>query len=180
MFDSYFEQVKFAAVRRDRLDEVITTELAMDPEFAGTAARLGCLRGISDYGAIALTVEIGDFTRFTGSSIGAYLGLVPSESSSGPSRRQGAITRAGNTFARRLLVEAAWHHLRDYTRPSMALQRRWDKAPAAVVARAHEGNKRLNARWRAFTARKKNRNIADVAIARELAGWTWELATMST
>ena len=62
----------------------------------------------------------------------------------------------------------------------MALQRRWDKAPAAVVARAHEGNKRLNARWRAFTARKKNRNIADVAIARELAGWTWELATMST
>lgn len=179
-FDSYFEQVAFAAARRDRLERVITTELATDPAFASTATRLGCLRGISEYGAIALTVEIADFTRFTASSIGAFLGLVPSESSSGTARRQGAITRAGNTFARRLLVEAAWHHLRDYGRPSVALRARWAKAPAAVAVRAHEGNQRLNRRWRAFEARKKNRNVADVAIARELAAWCWELATMNT
>lgn len=66
-----------------------------------------CFRGIDITTAFGLAVEIGDWTRFTGASIGAYLGLVPSEHSSGTTRSQGSITKAGNTYARRLLVEAA-------------------------------------------------------------------------
>ncbi|WP_374953710.1 transposase [Arthrobacter sp. Y81] len=74
-------------------------------------------RGIQITTAFGLAVEIGDWTRFTGSAIGSYLGLVPSEDSSGQSRRQGPITKAGNTCARKRLVEAAWHHRRPYALP---------------------------------------------------------------
>ena len=73
------------------------------------------MRGVSTLTAFGLAVEIGDWQRFTGATIGAYLGLTPSESSSGERRRQGAITKTGNAHARRLLVEAAWHQ-RDRTR----------------------------------------------------------------
>ena len=84
-------------------------------EFTAMTRRLCCLRGISTLTGFALAVEIGEWDRFTGSSIGAYLGLVPSEHSTGESRRQGGITKTGNTHVRRLLVEAAWHHQRRYT-----------------------------------------------------------------
>ena len=104
----------FAVARRDRLDAAIAA-MAADSEFTAVTRRLCCLRGISTLTGFALAVEIGDWDRFTGASIGAYLGLVPSEHSSGESRRQGGITKTGNTHARRLLVEAAWHHKPRYT-----------------------------------------------------------------
>jgi transposase len=97
--------------------------------------RLGCLRGISTLTAFGLAVEIGDWHRLTGRSIGAYLGLVPCEYSSGESRVQGGLTKTGNGHARRLLVEAAWHH-RPHYRPSRDLRRRWEAAPAAAQERA--------------------------------------------
>jgi transposase len=93
-FDYSFEAVLAASAARDRLDEQIV-EVAASPRFADPVNRLGCLRGISALTGLALTVEIGDWSRFTGSSIGAYVGLVPSEHSSGGSRVQGAITKAG-------------------------------------------------------------------------------------
>jgi transposase len=96
-------------LRRDRLDKAIT-EMAHEPEWAPVVTRLQCLRGVSTLTAFALAVEIGDWERFTGSSIGGYLGLVPSENSSGTRRSPGSITKAGNTHVSRLLVEAAWHH----------------------------------------------------------------------
>ena len=74
--------------------------------------RLRCLRGVATLTGFGLAVEIGDWHRFTGSTIGSYLGLVPSESSCGARRVQGGITKTGNGHARRLLVEAAWHHRR--------------------------------------------------------------------
>ena len=125
----------------------------------------------------ALAVEIGDWERFTGASIGAFVGLVPSEHSSGASRVRGSITKAGNQHVRRLLVEAAWHHRRDY-RPTRRLQARWQVASPSVVTRADQGNRRLHARWVKFDARSKPANIANTAIARELAGWCWSLAVM--
>ena len=118
-----------------------------------------------------------DWQRFTGGSIGAYLGLVPTESSSGAKRSQGSITKTGNTHARRLLVEAAWHHRKAY-RPGITMQAPWEQAPPAARARGHQANHRLHHRWEVFTARKKRPVIADVAIARELAGWCWSLAVM--
>jgi transposase len=176
-FDTAYETVLLAESRRDRLDKAIT-ELAHDPAWAPTVARLQCLRGISTLTGFALAVEIGDWHRFTGATIGAYLGLVPSESSSGASRNQGPITKTGNGHARRLLVEAAWHHRKPYRNPSAAMRSRWQAAPPAARARGHAGNHRLHARWEEFIARKKRPVVANVAIARELAGWCWSLATM--
>jgi hypothetical protein len=121
---------------------------------------------ISVLTAFGLAVEIGDWNRFTGSTIGAYLGLVPSEHSSGASRSQGAITKTGNTHARRLLVEAAWHHRRPYNNPSREMRARWDAADEASRVRGHQGNHRLHHKWEQFEARHKRRVIADVAIAR--------------
>jgi transposase len=176
-YDSDYEAVVLAEARRARLDAAITT-LAADPAWAPMVAKLACLRGISTLTAFALTVEIGDWYRFTGSSIGAYLGLVPSEFSSGAKRSQGPITKTGNAHARRLLVEAAWHHHRPYRAPGVTMRTRWDAAPATARVRGHEGNKRLHERWQSFRARKKNTVVANVAIARELAGWCWSLATL--
>jgi transposase len=102
---------------------------------------------------------------------------VPSEYSSGQSRRQGGITKAGNSHVRRLLVEAAWHHKPHYV-VGKVLQARWDQAPAAARTRAHLGNQRLHHRWATYTARKKKHTVATTAIARELAGWCWSLATL--
>ena len=100
----------------------------------------------------------------------AFLRLVPSESSSGASRSQGPITKAGNGHARRLLVEAVWHRQKRYT-IGKTMRDRWDLAPAAARARGDLGNRRLHARWVTFLKRNKKPSIANVAIARELAGW---------
>jgi transposase len=176
-YDSALETVLMTADRRDRLDRAIV-ELAADPVWSPAVTRLQCLRGISTLTAFGLAVEVGDWTRFTGSSIGAFLGLVPTEDSSGGSRHQGSITKTGNTHARRLLVEAAWHHKKPYRTPSKALRDRWQQAPPAARARGHAGNQRLHQRWVTFDARKKRPVIANVAIARELAGWCWSLAVL--
>jgi transposase len=176
-FDDAYEAVALATARRARLDETITA-LAEGSEFTPVMRRLSCLRGISTLTGFALAVEIGDWERFTGAGIGAYLGLVPSEHSSGASRAQGGITKTGNTHVRRLLVEAAWHHRTTYRGPGVILQRRWDQAPAAARARGHAGNQRLHQRWVNLNLRKKRPVIANVAVARELAGWCWSLAVL--
>lgn len=136
-----------------------------------------CLRGIGTLTGFGLAVEAGDWQRFTGSTIGSFVGLVPSESSSGQRRAQGGITKTGNSHARRLLVEAAWHHRKPY-RPSRELIRRREGRPAAVRDRAELGNHRLHRRWARLDARGKRSTISAVAVARELAGWAWSLAVM--
>ena len=124
-------------------------------------------------------MEIGDWHRLTGASIGSYLGLVPSETSSGASRSQGGITKTGNSHARRLLIEAAWHHKAAY-RPGKTMRQRWALAPAAAAARGDAGNRRLHHRWQVMTAHKKRHTVANTAIARELAGWVLVLGPSST
>ena len=166
-----------AEARRDRLDVAIEA-MAADSEFTPVVHRLGCLRGVATLTGFALAVEIGDWDRLTGASIGPYLGLVPTESSSGGNRSQGSITKTGNTHARRLLVEAAWHHRKPYRVPGAPLRARWAQAPPAARARGHAGNHRLHQRWLHFTERRKRPVVANVAIARELAGWCWSLAVM--
>ncbi len=175
-FEFDYESVQVVKARRDRLDTVIA-EVAADSEFTAIVRRLGCLRGVSTLTAFALAVEIGDWHRFTGSSIGAFVGLVPSEHSSGASRAQGPITKTGNTHARRLLVEAAWHHRARYT-AGKTMRDRWDLAPAAARVRGDQGNRRLHERWVKLLQRRKRSTVANVAIARELAGWCWSLAVM--
>jgi len=175
-FDSDYENVLAMKARRDRLDTAIA-QMAARSEFTPMVHRLGCLRGISTLTGFALAVEIGDWSRFTGNTIGSFVGLVPSEYSSGTSRVQGSITKTGNTHVRRLLVEAAWHHRSRY-RVGKTMRDRWELAPAAARARGDEGNRRLHQRWVRFTERRKKNTIANVAIARKLAGWCWSLAML--
>jgi transposase len=176
-FDSAYETMLLTLDRRQRLDAAITA-MAEDSEYTALVHRLGCLRGISTLTGFGLAVEVGDWTRFTGSTIGAFLGLVPTEHSSGQSRSQGSITKTGNGHARRLLVEAAWQHRKTYRNPGHTMRARWENAPMAARARGHQGNSRLHQRWETFTARRKKPVVANVAVARELAGWAWSLAVM--
>ena len=138
--------------------------------------RLGCLRGVGVLTGFGLAVEIGDWQRFTGATIGAWLGLVPSEQSSGGRRTQGAITKTGNSHARRLLSR------RPGTTPSLStsqqLRARHAGQPAAVRERADRGNRRLHQRWCRLDAGGKRSTISVVAGARELAGWCWSLAVL--
>ena len=176
-FDTAYETMLFTVQRRDRLDTAITT-MAEASEYTPVVRRIGCLRGISTLTGFGLAVEIGDWHRFTGATIGAFLGLVPTEHSSGQSRSQGSITKTGNSHARRLLVEAAWHHRKAYRHPGQVMRTRWELAPAAARARGDDGNRRLHQRWETFTARHKKPVIANIAVARELAGWAWSLAVL--
>jgi len=176
-FDAGLEAMLLTVERRNRLDKAII-EMATRGEYTAVVRRLSCLRGVSTLTAFGLAVEIGDWHRFTGATIGAYLGLVPTESSSGQQRSQGSITKAGNAHARRLLIEAAWHHRKTYRTPSATMRARWNLASPAAKARGHAGNHRLHQRWQAFLARRKKPAIANVAVARELAGWCWSLAVL--
>jgi len=138
--------------RRHRLDRAIT-EMASASEFTPIVGRLQCVRGISTLTAFGFAVEIDDWHRFTGRSIGAYVGLVPTEYSSGTSRVRGGLTKTGNGHVRRLLVEAAWHHRKPH-RPGWRLRKRWETVTPAARARAHAANHRLHARWVSFDERK--------------------------
>jgi len=145
-FESDYETVQVVTARRDRLDAAIAA-MAVDSEFTPIVYRLGCLRGIATLTAFALAVEIGDWHRFTGNSIGSFVGLVPAEHSSGASRVQGSITKTGNTHARRLLVEAAWHYRRP-PRVGSTIERRQQGQPAAAIAIAWRAQQRLHRLWR--------------------------------
>jgi transposase len=175
-FDQSYGAVFQAKARRDALDEAIL-ELASEPPFAEVVGRLVCLRGVATLTALALTVEIGDWTRFRPQALGPFLGLTPSENSTGERRKLAGITKTGNTHARRLLVEAAWHQRRPL-RESEMLERRRHGQPAAVRARAQASARRLHQRWHALERRGKRRTVVAVAVARELTGHCWAIATM--
>ena len=175
-FDQYYAQTTRLLTDRERLDAAITA-MARDSQFTPVTHRLACLRGINTLTAFSLAVEVGDWHRFTGATIASYLGLVPSEHSSGGSTSRGAITKTGNPHARRLLIEAAWHHKKSY-RPGKTMLDRWALAPASAAARGDAGNRRLHKRWQVLTSHKKKHTVANTAIARELAGWCWSLAVM--
>ncbi len=172
----YLGAIDTLELRRDQLERTIG-ELVPDSPWAQTAARLRCLRGIDTLSAVGLCAETGDFERFDRPGrLMSYLGLVPSENSSGETRRQGAITKSGSRHARRLLVEAAWHYRK---RPSRGttLQRRQDGQPAHIVAISWHAQRRLHHVWRRLAdERGKRRTIVAVAVARELAGFCWALA----
>jgi transposase len=162
--------------RRDGLDRALS-ELALDCPWSETIARLRCLRGIDTLTALGLCAEVSDFGRFKRpAALASYLGLVPSESSSGERRRQGAITKAGSGHARRLLVEAAHHYCRP-PRVSGNLRSRQEGQQAWVIELGWRCQRRLFGRWqRLRLERGKRGGVVIVAIARELATYCWELA----
>ncbi len=124
-----------------------------------------------------LCAEIGDWQRFErAGQLMSYVGLVPSEDSSGERRRQGSITKTGSRHARRLLVEAAWHYRRAPAK-GLALKRRQDGQDPHIIALSWKAQQRLHRTWRRLDAeRGKRRTIVAVAVARELAGFCWAIA----
>jgi len=133
------------------------------------------LRGISRLVATALAAELGDITRFANApQLMAYLGLVPSEHSSGSSKVRGGITKTGNGYVRRLLTEAAWTY-RHMARKSACLQRRTGQTPEPVQEIARKAQQRLCARYRGYIHRGKVSVQACTAVARELVGFIWAI-----
>jgi hypothetical protein len=128
--------------------------------------------------AVGLAVEVGDFARFEHPKLlTSYLGLVPSEHSSGETRRQGHITKSGSRHARRLLVEAAWHYRRP-PRLGTTLERRQEGRDQGVIAIAWKAQQRLHHVWCQLDSKRgKRRTIVAVAVARQLAGFCWAIVT---
>lgn len=176
VFGEYLACHEVLLARRDRLDGLIAGQADQEP-WAGLVGRLRCLRGVNTLTAVGLIAEIGDFAAFEHPrKLASYLGLVPSEQSTGEKRRQGAITKAGSGHARRLLVEAAWHYRRA-PRVSLDLRRRQAGQPPAAIDAAWRAQLRLHRRWQALDARRgKKRTTVAVAVARELACFVWEIA----
>jgi transposase len=183
-FDEHPAQLAFShyvetrTARADELDAIDTeiNDVAVRAPLAESVTRLRCMRGIEILTAATIAAEVCDFRRFpTAHSFMAFTGLVPSEHSSGGRDRRGSITKSGNRHIRRVLVEAAWkyHH-----RPSIGLKlrQRSDFLPQEVLAYSWRAQLRLHARFNRIAA-KGSRNVAAVAVARELAGFVWGLMT---
>ncbi len=155
-----------------------TLEAALEPQAASAADReavglLRCFRGVDTVPALTVLAELGDVTRFgSAPQLMAYLGLTPSEPSSGAHQRRGPITKAGNTQVRRLLIESAWPY-RHPPRVGRALRERRARQPGWAVALADRAQARLHRRHRRLAATGKSSVVAHVAGARELAGYLW-------
>src|SRR2546422_3927681 len=174
----YLGSVEALLQRRSNLNEAIERLCPQSPH-AETIARLRCFRGIDTLTAAGLCAEVGDFRRFEKPRLlFGFLGIVPQEWTTGEARRQGPITKAGPTHARRLLVEAA-HHCRHQPKVTEQLARRQRGLDPRVVAIAWRAQHRLHKRWTALRLeRKKPAGVVSVALARELAAFCWQAATL--
>jgi transposase len=161
--------------RKAAVDERLS-KLALDPQWWPTVARLRCFRGIDTLTALVLQLEVGEWTRFARpAQLASWLGLVPSLDQSGESKVQGSITKTGSSIARRLLVEAAWHYLRE-PRVGVTLANRQAGQPAHVLQIAWRAQHRLYRQQQRLRARGKPGNVTTVAVARELACFLWAAA----
>jgi transposase len=171
----YCRAVHEATARVDRLEQDIE-ELVETWAMKPLVRALQALRGVGLLTAVILAAEIGDYTRFrTAAELMSYLGMVPSEASSGQRRRQGRITRTGNGHVRRILVEAGWNY-RFRPRPSRAISKRREAVSAAVRQIAEKGEERLSRRYQYLVDKGKAPQKAVMAVARELAGFVWAIA----
>jgi transposase len=139
--------------------------------------RLRCFRGMDDITALTIAAELGDARRFPSArGLMAYVGLIPSEHSSGTTRARGAITKTGNAHLRRVLVEAAWHY-RDHPFIGKQLRHRQEAASESARLHAWRAPQRLYRRYQRLAARGKPKQHVVTAIARELTGFVWETLT---
>jgi transposase len=167
------------AHRRDQLEREIVAMLPSCP-WTVQVSRLRCLRGIDALTAVGLCAEIGDFERFArAEQLMSYVGLVPSESTTGQQRQLGSITKTGSGHARRLLVEAAWHY-RPRPRIGRALSDRQTDQPPEAIAVAWSAQRRLHRTWTRLEQRAKRRTIIAVAAARELTSFAWAITQIES
>ena len=172
VFDWYYTELQHCVQRLAALDKEVAA-LADREEYREAVGALRCFRGIDTLTAVTVLTEIFEFGRFPSPrKLMAYLGVVPSEHSSGDSRRTGAITKAGNRRVRRLLVESAWHY-RHRPLVSKELKRRRQDQPQWAVDIADRAMARLHKRYWRLLDRGKAPGVVVVALARELAGFLW-------
>jgi transposase len=170
--------VEAARGRRDRLEAHIEAALP-DWSLAPVVRALQALRGIALVAAATVVAELGDITRFANPrQLMAYLGLVPSERSSGNTRRQGGITKAGNGGARRMLIEAAWSY-RFPARISREQLLRQEGVAKPIRDTAWKAQERLCRRYRKLGRAGKPPSVVTAAIARELSGFVWAIAKLA-
>ena len=174
VFQEYVDTVKAMSKRVEALDKQIESAAA-ESVFWPVIEGLMALRGINLLTATTIVAEIGDLRRFASApQLMAYLGVVPSEHSSGGTKSRGGITKTGNGHVRRVLVEAAWTY-RHPARKTAVLQRRAERTSEAVQDIAWKAQKRLCARYRLLEGRGKLKVQVCTAIARELAGFIWAI-----
>jgi transposase len=172
VFADYLCAVEHLEERLRGLEAQLVTVSQQEP-YREPVAWLRCFRGIDTVTAMTLVAELHDFRRFTSArDLMAYLGLVPSEHSTGDTHRRGAITKAGNRHARRVLIEAAWHY-RHRPGVSAKLRKRREGQPGWVIAVADRAQLRLHKRFWKLALHGKPLNKAVTAVARELAGFLW-------
>jgi len=173
VFEGMLRDLDYHLEELKDLDKEIE-KIAKSPEYEEKVNILRCLKGVETLTAMVLLVEIGDFRRFpTAQSLMSYLGLTPTEDSSGGVVRRGGIAKSGSKRARRILVESAWHYRRN-TKESQTLRNRRKGQPDWVAEHSRKAQKRLCERFYALSQRKDRRTTA-VAVARELAGFVWAL-----
>jgi transposase len=170
--DDYLLAIDQVESRLVDLDAQLTETARTEP-YREPVGWLRCFRGIDTLTAMLILAELHDFRRFPSArALMAYLGLVPSEDSSGERHRRGRITKTGNTLVRRVLIEASWHYQhRPGVGPGLAGRRKGQ--PARVIAIADKAQQRLCRRFRRLTAKDKPATKVVVAVARELAGFIW-------
>ena len=178
VLQDYIHAVQDAEARLDRLTRQIE-ELLPSWAMAPVVAALQAMRGVALVVAVTVVAEVGDFRRFANArQLMAYLGLVPSEHSSGTSVRRGGITKAGNVLARRVLIEGAWTY-RMPARVSRKLHDRNEKLSPAIRDIAWKGQTRLCSRYRRLAAAGKPKVVVTTAIAREMVGFIWAIARIA-
>ena len=172
---SYINRLKQAEGRRVEIDQQIA-DLIPEWDLAPVATAVQVFKGISQTTAVTLAAEIGDFSRFSSPrQLMSYLGLVPSEYSSGGKQRPGAITKAGNKIARAMLVEAAWGYRWPPKVGQILLQKRMNYSQP-LKDTAWKAQVRLNKRFRQLEKRGKRNTVAATAVAREFVGFIWYVA----
>jgi transposase len=172
-FDHYLSSVESIAAQLERIDMAIIKVAESEP-YRDSVQRLRAFNGIDYIIALSFVCEIGDFRRFaTAEQFMSYLGLVPSESSSGNKRYQGGITKTGNGHLRLLAVEAAWHYASSSDRPGKRLRERRKGMDEKIIALADKAHKRLHKKYTKLVFRQKPHNVAATAVARELCGFIW-------
>lgn len=174
VFDDYLTMVELLEERVKGWVETME-KLSQQEPYATPVGYLRCFRGIDTVTALSLVAELHGFMRFESArSLMAYIGIVPSEDSSGDKRRQGSISKTGNGHVRRLLIEAAWHY-RHRPGTGRTLQSRRKGQPAWTVTVADKAQCRLYRRYWRLVGRGKLHNKAVVAVARELLGFVWDV-----
>jgi len=172
VFATYLKGVEQILERKVAVEQRME-EFSLTSTHAQPIAWLRCFRGIDTITALTIVAEIHDFRRFhTAPQLMSYLGITPSEYSSGSRQHRGGITKCGNSHVRRLLVEAAWHY-RHQHRVGPALKKRRSEQPQWVIDLADRAGRRLGRRYAGFIERKMPHPKAVTAVARELAGFIW-------